>query len=295
MTNDFAKEIGRGSFGIVYKGVDTNGKEIAVKVIKITGIDDSLFQKEFQNLKRLKHPNIVELVGFCSETESFVAEYEGKLVTAEDIHTALCFEYVSSGNLGKHLHDEHTGLSWQKRYKIIKGICDGLKYLSDGLEFSNLVPKIADFGLSRLLGEDKTRKSIHSVGTQGYWPPEYVNHQIITKEFDIFSLGVIMTKVMVGSERYKSIADMPPGMFVEQVHDNWKERLQGILRAGTVEVHCQQVKTCIEIAMECLRPNRQERPVIKDIVSRLNKTEMSIGHLGVQLQEVLSVPFESTG
>nr|XP_051177412.1 G-type lectin S-receptor-like serine/threonine-protein kinase At1g11410 [Lolium perenne] len=94
-----------------------------------------------------------------------------------------------------------------------------------------------------------------------------------------------MTKVMVGSERYKSIADMPPGMFVEQVHDNWKERLQGILRAGTVEVHCQQVKTCIEIAMECLRPNRQERPVIKDIVSRLNKTEMSIGHLGVQLQE----------
>nr|XP_051228909.1 cysteine-rich receptor-like protein kinase 40 [Lolium perenne] len=181
MTNDFAKEIGRGSFGIVYKGVDTNGKEIAVKVIKITGIDDSLFQKEFQNLKRLKHPNIVELVGFCSETESFVAEYEGKLVTAEDIHTALCFEYVSSGNLGKHLHDEHTGLSWQKRYKIIKGICDGLKYLSDGLEFSvwhldlkpdnilldqNLVPKIADFGLSRLLGEDKTRKSIHSVGTQ---------------------------------------------------------------------------------------------------------------------------------
>ncbi|XP_047043744.1 G-type lectin S-receptor-like serine/threonine-protein kinase At1g61390 [Lolium rigidum] len=301
MTNNFANEIGRGSFGIVYKGVNSNGKEIAFKKLKITGIDDSLFQKEFQNLKRLKHPNIVELVGFCNESEKFVTEYEGKLVTAEEIHTVLCFEYVSNGSLASHLHDEHTGLSWQKRYRIIKGICDGLKYLRDGLEFSvwhldlkpdnillgeTMIPKIADFGLSKLLGEDQTRKSINSVGTRGYWPPEYVNHQIISKEFDIFSLGVIMTKVMIGSERYKSIADMPPRKFVKQVHDNWKKRLQEVLRTGSLEVHCQQVKTCIEIAMECLRPNRQERPIIKDIVFRLNETETMIGDLGLHVQEV---------
>lgn len=51
----------------------------------------------------------------------------------------------------------------------------------------------------------------------GYWPPEYLNHQIITKEFDIFSLGVIITKIMTGREGYSSIADMRPGKFVKHV------------------------------------------------------------------------------
>jgi hypothetical protein len=49
----------------------------------------------------------VELLGFCSETERTIQEYEGKLVTAEDIHTALCFEYVSSGTLEEHLYGNY--------------------------------------------------------------------------------------------------------------------------------------------------------------------------------------------
>uniref|UniRef100_A0A452XBS7 Protein kinase domain-containing protein n=1 Tax=Aegilops tauschii subsp. strangulata TaxID=200361 RepID=A0A452XBS7_AEGTS len=43
----------------------------------------------------------------------------------------------------------------------------------------------------------------------GYWPPEYIKHQIISREFDIFSLGVIIVKIMNGHESYNSIVEMP--------------------------------------------------------------------------------------
>jgi serine/threonine protein kinase len=78
------------------------------------------------------------------------------------------------------LADESKGLNWPERYKIIRGICEGLKYLHAGLEFpimhfdlkpdnilldQEMVPKIADFGLSRLFGEENTRRTITALGT----------------------------------------------------------------------------------------------------------------------------------
>ncbi|PNT63875.1 uncharacterized protein LOC100845829 isoform X1 [Brachypodium distachyon] len=302
VTNDFHVErvLGSGTFGTVYKGINSSGEETAVKVLHMTGVDDSEFQKEFRNLKSLRHDNIVELVGFCNEAEEVVAEFEGNQVVALKMHTALCLEYVSNGSLQKHISDENTGLNWHIRYKIIKGICVGLKYLHEGLEFSvwhldlkpdnilldqNMEPKIADFGLSRLLGDEKTRKTMSAVGTCGYWPPEYLNHQIITKEFDIFSLGVIITKIMTGREGYTSIADMRPGKFVKHVHNNWRNKLCKILRPASLEVYCNQVKRCIEIALECLKPNRQERPTIQYIVSNLEETETVIGDISLHIEQ----------
>ncbi|EMS49656.1 G-type lectin S-receptor-like serine/threonine-protein kinase SRK [Triticum urartu] len=184
ITNDFdeAQIVGRGAYGTVYKGICENGEEIAVKVVKnMTGFDNKEFHKEFENLRRLKHQNVVELLGFCKESEKVVVEYDGKTIIADKMHTALCFEYVRNGSLAKHISaDGCSGLNWQILYKIIKGICQGLEYLRHGLEFpiwhldlkpanilldNNMIPKLADFGLSRLLGDENTRKTISSVGT----------------------------------------------------------------------------------------------------------------------------------
>jgi len=125
ITNDFheTRFLGRGTFGTVYKGVHENGQEIAVKVLHNTliGSEDTEFQKEFDNLSGLKHPNIVELLGFCNELVEQPAVFEGKQVTATTLRMALCFDYVHGGSLHKHITDESTGFNWRTRYRIIKG------------------------------------------------------------------------------------------------------------------------------------------------------------------------------
>jgi interleukin-1 receptor-associated kinase 1/coatomer subunit beta' len=84
--------------------VSENGAQIAVKVLhNISGPDDKEFHKEFDNLRGLKHPNIVELVGFCNESEEELVVFEGKQVVAERLRMALCFEYVHNGSLQKRI------------------------------------------------------------------------------------------------------------------------------------------------------------------------------------------------
>uniref|UniRef100_A0A453T3T4 Protein kinase domain-containing protein n=1 Tax=Aegilops tauschii subsp. strangulata TaxID=200361 RepID=A0A453T3T4_AEGTS len=106
ITNDFSEErrIGSGSYGKVYLGVHQHGKRIAVKILyDMPGIDDEQFQNEFNNLTRLRHQNIVRLVGYCHNIQEIQVEYKGKLVLAEKTHRALCLEYMSNGSLDKYL------------------------------------------------------------------------------------------------------------------------------------------------------------------------------------------------
>jgi serine/threonine protein kinase len=82
-----------------------NGEEIAVKLLhnNMPGMDDGLFQKEYENLMRLNHHNVVRLVGYCYESHYHPFQYKGKTVFAEKIFRALCFEYMKNGSLQKHL------------------------------------------------------------------------------------------------------------------------------------------------------------------------------------------------
>lgn len=74
-----------------------------------------------------------------------------------------------------------------------------------------------------------------------------------------------------------------------EVHENWKKKLTGTVSKTSLEVYCNQVKRCIEIALHCLKPNRQERPTIQEIVSSLNETETIIGDRGMQSEQVTSI------
>ena len=87
----------------------TNGEEIAVKLFRFMGFDDTFLHNEINTLDRLKHPNIVRLVAFCNETESVFVEYEGKLVKAKQIHQALCLPYFHNGCLAKHISGTFHG------------------------------------------------------------------------------------------------------------------------------------------------------------------------------------------
>jgi interleukin-1 receptor-associated kinase 1/coatomer subunit beta' len=65
--------------------------------------EEEEFRKEFENLRRLNHPNIVELLGYCYETRHEFVEYEWKFVIVDEIYRALCFEFMHNGSLQEHL------------------------------------------------------------------------------------------------------------------------------------------------------------------------------------------------
>ncbi|KAF8698038.1 hypothetical protein HU200_035549 [Digitaria exilis] len=289
ITNKFSKDriIGYGGYGVVYKGVLDNGEEIAVKKFYNNHLgldDDKQFTNECTNLMRLQHQNIVRLVGYCYEIAHKVVEYKGQYVHAGVEERALCFEYLQRGSLDKHLSDESCGLGWHTRYKIIKGICEGLHYLHNGskdpiyhldlkpaniLLDKNMVPKIGDFGLSRLFDSTQTCTTKGAIGTPGYMPPEYINRYQITPKFDVFSLGVIIIQVMAGREGYLKCGNMPCQEFIYLVHGNWTKRLQATMSLHTSH----EIKTCIEIALRCVEADRVKRPTIAEIVDELNNID----------------------
>ncbi|KAF8711147.1 hypothetical protein HU200_029155 [Digitaria exilis] len=183
ITNGFPDErkLGSGGFGEVYMGVHKDGEKIAVKMLhNKPGLDEEQFLNEFNSLSRLQHPNIVRLVGYCHEIQKTCVKYNGRFIFAERIRLALCIEYMPSGSLDKYLSDEYDGLHWNVRYTLIKGICKGLKYLHEELRppiyhldlkpanillDENMLPKIADFGLSRFFADERTQITKSYIGT----------------------------------------------------------------------------------------------------------------------------------
>ncbi|KAG0514816.1 hypothetical protein BDA96_10G225900 [Sorghum bicolor] len=297
ITNNFSDErlLGEGGFGTVYKGVLPNGESMAVKKLNssMPGVKDKQFENEAYHLMRLKHPNIVLLVGWCSETEDIYVEYNGKYICAEKSERLLCLEYMPKGNLRGYLSDESSGLTWETRYKIIEGICYGLHYLHEERQLNapiihmdlkpanilldnNMVPKIADFGMSRLFSEEKTWTcTISRDGTLGYMAPEYINRGLISTKSDIFSLGVIIIEIVTGQRDYpdESETGISSQEFTELVLKNWRDRLQKSLRYTSLEIDYQQIKRCIEIGLDCLKLDRWRRPTISQVIKMLHGTE----------------------
>ncbi|GJM95315.1 hypothetical protein PR202_ga12032 [Eleusine coracana subsp. coracana] len=302
ITDNFSEEqlLGQGAFGRVYRGVMKSGEEVAVKLLASVdpGLDDKLFNHEFCNLIRLKHPNTVKFLGYCYDTRTELVEFHGNLVTGEWTHRALCFEYLHNGSLDKYICDESSGLDWNIRYSIIRGICEGLKYLHQGeiptfhldlkpgniLLDTNMVPKLADFGLSRIFREKFPRITHNHYGTSGYIPPEYINQGLISEKFDIFSLGVVMLKIVSGPRGYTKRAEIPPQEFIAHVQEQWRERLETTFSGSLLEAYCIQIKTCTEIALTSTHYDPDMRPRIHDIMDKLIKSEPLMPNLKMDPQ-----------
>uniref|UniRef100_M8C6G8 Cysteine-rich receptor-like protein kinase 38 n=1 Tax=Aegilops tauschii TaxID=37682 RepID=M8C6G8_AEGTA len=292
ITKDFSEELGHGTFGIVYKVAHVHVDNYASSyVMRRTHMR---YAYEMDRLKArvkywltypkwgLKHPNIVELVAFCNEIVEEPAEFQGQQITAGRVRTALCFEYVHNGGLNKFISDQYTGLGWSERYKIIRGVCEGLAYLRLEIENpimhldlkpenillnKNMVAKIADFGISKLFGEENTKKTMSVIGTMGYWPPEYIKHQIISKEFDIFSLGVIIVKIMVGQENYNYIVETPARKSIKFFYED-----DGDSSTLPSDINDITINSTPCSALELVEHNTL---AIMDTVHTLNETETS--------------------
>jgi serine/threonine protein kinase len=266
ITKNFAQVLGNGAFGVVYLGGLRNGM-VAVKKLSISmNFSDTQFLEEVKCLKRVRHKNIVRFLGYCADAHGEVMEVEGKLRIVEVQQRLLCFEYVPNGSLDQCLQEKTHRYEWNTCYRIIKGICQGLHFLHEerishlDLKPANVLlgahmkPKITDFGLSRLLdGNQSTIFTTNLFGTPGYIAPELIDKKKISLKSDIYSLGIIMERLMKG--------------IYENITESWLESLC---------VECKKMKRCLEISEKCANSDPSKIPTVDEITLMLNQTATTI-------------------
>lgn len=206
ITNNFSKEneIGRGGFGVVYKGELHDGTKFAVKRMESAKISNNAmneFEAEIAVLTKVRHKNLVSLLGYSIEGNE-------KL---------LVYEYMPQGALSKHLFHWRQfnlePLSWKKRLSIALDVARGMEYLHSlthdcfihrDLKSSNILlgddlrAKVSDFGLVKLAPDGKNSVATRLAGTFGYLAPEYAVTGKITTKADVFSFGVVLMELITG-------------------------------------------------------------------------------------------------
>ncbi len=206
VTNNFAEAnvLGRGGFGVVYKGELEDGTKIAVKrmeaaIVSSKGLKE--FQAEIEVLTKVKHRHLVGLLGYC----------------ADGAERLLVYEYLPNGPLSQHLFEykqfNMKPLGWSTRLSIALDVARGLEYLHGlahksfihrDLKPSNILltddfrAKVSDFGLVKLAPEGKYSVETRLAGTFGYLAPEYAVTGRVTTKVDVFSFGVVLMELMTG-------------------------------------------------------------------------------------------------
>ncbi|KAL3627578.1 hypothetical protein CASFOL_028941 [Castilleja foliolosa] len=283
-TNDFSdyNKLGQGGFGAVYKGKLSNDQEIAVKRLsKNSGQGDQEFKNEVLLLAKLQHRNLVTLLGFC----------------LEGIEKLLIYEFVQNASLDKFIFDpvKRSVLDWEKRHKIIRGIARGILYLHEDsqvriihrdLKPSNVLldgtmdPKIADFGMARLFGQDDTQGNTSKIaGTYGYMAPEYVMHGKFSIKSDVFSFGVLVLEIISGQKNNSFQRGEIVQNLLTFAWKNWNGRtpaelVDPILRSGLGSIT--DMVRCIHIALLCVQENATDRPTMASVFLMLNSVSLTM-------------------
>ncbi|WOG90730.1 hypothetical protein DCAR_0309974 [Daucus carota subsp. sativus] len=284
-TNNFSQEIGRGSSSIVYKGVLQDNRVAAIKRFKEENFrGEAEFLAEISIIERLNHINLIETWGYC---------IKGK-------QRFLVSEYMDNGSLADNL--SLNILDWEKKYKIALGTAKGLAYLHEEcLEWvlhcdvkphnilldSNYEPKVADFGLSKLLKRDVARNPRFSRirGTRGYMAPEWISNQTITSKVDVYSYGIVVLEMITGRSPTTNVYDDTDGssraeqkMLVKWIRDKMQvdnvtgkalpmmeivdPRMNGMYDRPRMEA-------LVQVALQCVEDQERARPTMSNVVDML--------------------------
>ncbi|KAG6502475.1 hypothetical protein ZIOFF_034754 [Zingiber officinale] len=287
ITNNFARNIGKGGFGVVFHGCLENGKQVAVKLHSQSSPQgEKQFVAEVQNLTRIHHKNLVELIGYC----------------IDGVGLALIYEYMAQGNLHDHLIGKAGRiLSWSERLKIAIGAAEGLEYLhhkclppiihrdvkpSNILLGPDLEAKIADFGLSKAYrGDNETNVSTNVVGTPGYVDPEYHNTLQLTAKSDVYGFGVLLFELLTGqfplvpsSGKPHIVQRVTSKLVYTPIDAIMDPRLGGQFDANSAW----KVE---ELAEQCTQASGSRRPTMTKVILELKDSlELEVGRLNSKLK-----------
>ncbi|XP_044975894.1 probable serine/threonine-protein kinase PBL7 [Hordeum vulgare subsp. vulgare] len=278
-TNSFSQEnlLGEGGFGRVYRGYIPETMEvIAVKQLDKDGLQGNReFLVEVLMLSLLHHPNLVTLLGYCTECDQKI----------------LVYEYMPLGSLQDHLLDltpKSQPLSWHTRMKIAVDAARGLEYLHEvanppvvyrDLKASNILldgnfsAKLADFGLAKLgpVG-DKTHVTTRVMGTYGYCAPEYAMSGKLTKMSDIYCFGVVLLELITGRRAIDTTKPTREQILVHWAAPLFKDKKKFTKMADPLldsKYPLKGLYQALAISSMCLQEEAISRPLISDVVTAL--------------------------
>ncbi|CAO2176856.1 unnamed protein product [Urochloa humidicola] len=288
-TDGFKELLGKGSFGEVYKGTlrSPQPHHIAVKkLIDSNEYSEQEFANEVQSIGQIHHRNLVRMIGYCKE---------GK-------HRMLVFEFMPGGSLRGYLFNPDKRPQWRWRAEAALTIARvvGLEYLHDGcsapiihcdIKPDNIlldvrgVPRITDFGISKLLGNQQVHTTVtHVRGTRGYIAPEWFRGDArVDTKADVYSFGVVLLE-MICCRRCQEPVVVAPSSQGGSGDDEtvtlfgWAAQLVGTRRAevmlhgdtgvDTVE-DVERVDRFARVALWCIETNPLLRPTMHQVVQML--------------------------
>ncbi|XP_065638339.1 L-type lectin-domain containing receptor kinase IX.1 isoform X2 [Quercus suber] len=279
-TNNFVErgKLGEGGFGGVYKGLLSESiVEVAVKrVSKGSKQGKKEYKSEVKIISRLRHRNLVQLIGWCHEQRELL----------------LVYEYMPNGSLDSHLFGAKIMLKWPIRYKIAQGLASALLYLHEEWEQcvvhrdikssnimldSNFNAKLGDFGLARLVDHELGLQTTVVAGTMGYLAPECFTTGTASKESDVYSFGVVCLEIACGRKPVDPQAEPSKVRLVEWVWDLYGngQLLEAVDKRLGMEFDEGQIKSLMVVGLWCCHPDPTSRPSIRQVIHVL-KFEASL-------------------
>ncbi|KAG4203218.1 hypothetical protein ERO13_A05G387950v2 [Gossypium hirsutum] len=267
-TQGFQDELGRGSFGAVYKGTSPgDGKSIAVKRLGMVkeGERDQ-FRTEMTSIGRNNHRNLVRLLGFCMEGS----------------RKFLVYEYMSNGSLADFLFNRNERPVWKQRARIALDVTKGILYLHEECEVSiihcnikprnillddSLTAKISDFRLAKLLRPNQTSSTS---GTALYSAPEWQNSALLSVKVDVYSFGVVLLEIICCRSNIevegRSADEILLSTFVNNCFVGGELNK---LVEGEEEVDMKMVERFVKVGLWCIQDDPNLRPLMKNVILML--------------------------
>ncbi|XP_028787779.1 G-type lectin S-receptor-like serine/threonine-protein kinase At2g19130 [Neltuma alba] len=272
-TRNFSEKLGGGGFGSVFKGTLPDSNVIAVKKLEGIGQGEKQFRTEVSTIGTVQHVNLVRLRGFCSE----------------GARKLLVYDYMPNSSLNSHLFQENRFeiLDWEMRYQIALGTARGLTYLHEkcrdciihcDIKPENILldagfcPKIADFGLAKLVGRDFSRVLTTMRGTRGYLAPEWISGVAITAKADVYSYGMMLFEFVSGRRNSEPSVDGRVKFF-----PTWATNV--VIQGGNMpslldpklegNADMDEVARILKVAAWCVQDDETQRPSMGQVVQIL--------------------------
>ncbi|KAI4314356.1 hypothetical protein L6164_027274 [Bauhinia variegata] len=268
--------LGRGGFGIVYKGCLNDGSVVAVKRLKDynAGGGEIQFQTEVETISLAVHRNLLRLCGFCSTQNERL----------------LVYPYMSNGSVASRLKDHIHGrpaLDWARRKKIALGTARGLVYLHEqcdpkiihrDVKAANILldedfeAVVGDFGLAKLLDHRDSHVTTAVRGTVGHIAPEYLSTGQSSEKTDVFGFGILLLELITG---HKAL-DFGRATNQKIVLLDWVKKLHQEGRLSQMvdkdlkgKFDPVELEEMVQVALLCTQFNPSHRPKMSEALKML--------------------------